>query len=91
VSNATNPVEAAAEVAAIADSTDLRAEKGRQMRDWLVRNHGKERSGRRLMAILRMTADRVPTPPGLDNPLSDVESEAEKRYHNACRTARADT
>jgi glycosyltransferase involved in cell wall biosynthesis len=90
VCNATNPTEAAAGVAALADNPALRAECGKLMREWLLRTHGKDAAGRRLMAILRMTADGVPTPPGLDNPLTDVESDAEKRYHNACQTVRPD-
>ena len=88
--NATTPVEAAAGVAALADSPEQRADLGRRVRDWLVRTHGKEQGGRRLLAILRMTADRVPVPGGLDNPLLDVDSDAERRYHNSCVTVRAD-
>lgn len=87
--NAATPAEAARGVAELADSPDLRADLGRRVRDWLVRTHGKERAGRRLLAILRMTADRVPVPAGLDNPLLDVESDAERRYHNSCVTVRA--
>jgi glycosyltransferase involved in cell wall biosynthesis len=86
--NATTPAEAAAGVAALADSPALRAETGRLMREWLLRTHGKDWAGRRLLAILRMVADGVPTPAGLDNPLTDVESDAEDRYHKACRTVR---
>jgi glycosyltransferase involved in cell wall biosynthesis len=86
--NASTPADAARGVAALADKAALRAERGQQMRAWLLRTHGKNVAGRRLMAILRMTADGVRTPNGLDNPLFDVESEAEARYHKACRTVR---
>jgi glycosyltransferase involved in cell wall biosynthesis len=83
--NAATPADVAKAVAALADQPDLRAEHGKRMREWLVRTHGKEVAGRRLLAVLRMTANRIPVPPGLDNPLLDVESEEEIAYHNGCR------
>jgi glycosyltransferase involved in cell wall biosynthesis len=88
VCNASTPREAAVAVAALADNPDSRARQGQQMREWLVRTHGKQVAGRRLLAILRLTADRCAIPAELDNPLLDQESEAEVRYHNACRRAR---
>jgi len=89
VCNAATPAEVAKAVTLLADQPELLAGHGQRMREWLVRNHGKEVAGRRLLAVLRLTADRAGMSPGLDNPLLDVESEAEVRYHNACRQVRA--
>jgi glycosyltransferase involved in cell wall biosynthesis len=87
--NATTPQEAAAGVAALADSAQLRVDRGRQMREWLLRTHGKDVAGRRLVAILRLTADGARVPVGLDNPLTEPLTDAEERYHAACRTVRS--
>ncbi len=52
-----------------------------RMREWLVRNHGEERTVPLLLALLRQTADRSPAAEiQADNPLLAEESAKEKRY-----------
>jgi len=84
VFNASSAEEMKRHLLALADSETLRQERGTQMRDWLVRNHGEERTVPLMLALLRLTADRVPLPPELVSPLLDEESEEEIRYHESC-------
>jgi glycosyltransferase involved in cell wall biosynthesis len=66
------------------DSPRLRRERGRMMRDWLLRNHGQDRMTSILLALMQFAADQVPLPEGLDNPLDDSLSPEEEAYHEAC-------
>jgi glycosyltransferase involved in cell wall biosynthesis len=67
------------------DDRGHREETGRSLREWLVRTHGARRTVPLMLALLRLAADRVPLPPGLDDPLRDPESDAELEYHARCR------
>jgi len=66
------------------DAPERRRAAGEALRAWLVRTHGRERTVPVLRGLLRLAADRVPLPPGLDNPLADPETEVEAAYHAAC-------
>jgi glycosyltransferase involved in cell wall biosynthesis len=68
----------------LVDEPGLRREKGQRMRDWLVRNHGAQRTMPILLALLRFTADQVALPPDLASPLCDPTSKAEDAYHAGC-------
>ncbi len=63
---------------------DERVHVGTDLRQWLVRTHGAERTVPLLLGLLRLTADGVPLPQDLVNPLQDSESEEEKAYHAGC-------
>jgi len=89
VVNVRTPDEVAAALKRLTDDSALRAELCKESRAWLVRNHGQQRAMPILMALLRLTADRVPLPPDLDNPLCDEYSAEELNYHAACMTTRA--
>jgi glycosyltransferase involved in cell wall biosynthesis len=71
----------------LVDNQELRQERGLRMRDWLVRNHGSRKVMPLLLALLRLTADRVPLPNDLMHPLNDPLTEAELTHHEACRHA----
>jgi glycosyltransferase involved in cell wall biosynthesis len=66
------------------DHEHLRLENGNAMRQWLVRNHGEAKTIPLLLALLRVTADRVPLPQDFINPLCADESEEEVDYHARC-------
>jgi hypothetical protein len=85
------PVENCRDAAAIReallrliDRPDYRLEKGRLMREWLVRNHGEDRTMPLLLALLRFTADRVPLPKDLITPLLDPLHPDEIEHHARC-------
>lgn len=66
------------------DSPQRRQEVGTQLREWLLRNHGEQKTVPLLLALLRLAADRVKLPVGMDNPLLDPLSEEERQYHESC-------
>jgi hypothetical protein len=76
----------------LADEPDWHRERGRQTRDWLVRNHGTQRVIPIHLAILRMAADHVPLPAELvrSNPLIDPEPDAERAFREKCLRPRPD-
>jgi len=75
----------------LVDNVALRHERGKALRDWLVRNHGEDRTVPLMLAILRLTADRVALPPDLFNPLQEGITEEEKIYHRGCEAIQRDT
>jgi glycosyltransferase involved in cell wall biosynthesis len=85
--HADTPEEIARHILRLADDRDLRRGSGVAMREWLVRNHGEEKTVPLLLSLLRMTADRVPLPEEIQagNPLLAEESGKEKHYHQLCR------
>ena len=84
VCSASNPREVAHWVETLVCDATLRRQAGEEMRKWLVRTHGEERTGPLMLALLRLAADSVPLPPDLENPLETPESEAEAEYHASC-------
>ncbi|MGH8643134.1 MAG: glycosyltransferase [Gammaproteobacteria bacterium] len=84
VSNVSSPEEVRQAILAFADNPSMRAEQGRRMREWLVRNHGEERTVPLMLALLRLAADRVRLPRALRNPLCDPLGPEEEAYHAAC-------
>jgi glycosyltransferase involved in cell wall biosynthesis len=68
------------------DNPDQVVTKGHAMREWLVRNHGQEKTTKLLVSLLRIAADGVPLPEDLHNPLEDVLSIRESIYHMRCKT-----
>lgn len=82
--NVANEADIIEALTGLCRSPDLRARLGDETRRWLVRNHGRERTMPVLMALLRLTADRVALPKELANPLADPLSEEESAYHARC-------
>ena len=65
------------------DSKTLREQKGIELRQWLVRNHGEQKLTNLMLAILQITADQVDLPKDLINPLSEDLEPQEKEYHKS--------
>ena len=84
IMNVGRPEDVTEALIRLARSSSLRQEQGVELRHWLVRTHGERRCVPLMLALLRLTADRVPLPPDLPSPLVDPESEAERAYHAAC-------
>lgn len=68
----------------LCDHPMLRLQSGEEMRSWLVRNHGERKTAPLMLALLRLTADRVALPKELHNPLLDEETEQERIYDEGC-------
>lgn len=85
--NASSPQEIGEALTRLTDSEELRARSGSEMRQWLIRHHGEARTVPLMLALLRITAERVSLPKDLVNPLLDADSEAEQAYHTACLRA----
>ncbi len=70
----------------LSDDAALRHESGAAMRAWLLRNHGEAHTMPLLLALLRLTADRIPLPEEIarENPLLDPLTEVEEAYHQSC-------
>lgn len=83
--NASTPDEIRECLLGLIDSPQRREEIGNGLRQWLVRNHGEENTVPLMLALLRLAADEVELPFGLDNPLADALSRKERRYHKQCR------
>ena len=83
--NASTPTEVSQALLTLVDNPDLRKQKGVEVREWLVRNHGEDKTVPLMLALLRLTADRVPLPQDLVNPLWDDLSEEEEVYHATCK------
>jgi glycosyltransferase involved in cell wall biosynthesis len=86
VLNADSPAAVARHLVRLAGHPEERAALGAESRNWLLRTHGHERTVPLLLALFRLTADEIPLPADLVNPLTDAETEAERQYHAACRT-----
>ncbi len=84
VMNVSTPDEIGRAIVALADDEHLRVERGDAMRDWVVRNHGEEKTTPLMLALLQLAADRVPLPRDLVNPLCDPETDEEIAYHQSC-------
>jgi glycosyltransferase involved in cell wall biosynthesis len=84
VFNAATPWEMGDALLRLCDSGSLRLETGAEMRRWLVRNHAEEKTVPLMLALLRLSADQVPLPKELVNPLWDEETEEQKKYHETC-------
>ena len=63
---------------------DYRRDLGENARRWLVKNHSDTLLTRRLLGLLALTADRVPLPSHLKNPLIEPLSSEERKYHRTC-------
>ena len=84
VENAHTPEEMQIALLALIDSPDYRLKKGRAVREWLVRNHGEEKTVPLMLALLKLSADRAPLPLHFVNPLSAPLSKEEVAYHKSC-------
>ena len=86
VMNVRTPSEVGQAILALAASKELRERKGSEMRNWLMRTHGEEKSVPLMLSLLRLTADRISLPDELlkMNPLLDPINEEEIAYHNSC-------
>ncbi|WP_193893782.1 glycosyltransferase [Nostoc sp. LEGE 06077] len=83
--NVATPAEIAQALLVLVDNPELREHKGKELRQWLVRNHGEEKTIPLMQALLRLTADQVALPQDLINPLWDDISVDENAYHGACQ------
>lgn len=85
VEEAGTPEEIRAALLPLIDSADRRARRGRELREWLVRNHGEQRTAPLMLALLQFAAGRALLPRHMDNPLTDPLSLDERDYHERCR------
>ena len=67
--NVSQPHEVFAALLRLVDNPDLRVQIGKDVRAWLLRNHGEEKTMPLLLGLLRLAADQVPLPKDLINPL----------------------
>lgn len=84
VINADTPEDIYAGLVSLIDSKSLRDEVGEKLRQWLLRNHGEEKTIPLMLALLQIAADGFTLPSELDNPLLDKLSSEEKKYHKEC-------
>jgi glycosyltransferase involved in cell wall biosynthesis len=84
VTRVESPADVREAIVKLADNRGLREQTGKALRDWLVRQHGEERTAPIMLALLRVAADRAPLPPELRNPLLDELSNDEQQYHRTC-------
>ena len=84
VINVSVPEEIREALLTLVDDVALRGMKGSEMRDWVVRTHGEEKTVPLMLALLQLAANRIPLPGDLVNPLCDPLSEAEIAYHTSC-------
>ncbi|MFO0866435.1 MAG: glycosyltransferase [Gemmataceae bacterium] len=68
----------------LAGNADLRRDAGAKARAWLQRHHGETTGLPRMLALLRLTKDRIRFPADLRSPLWDDETAAEKAYRVKC-------
>ena len=87
--NASTPNEITQKLIMLADNPDVRQSNGLEMRRWLVRRHGEEKTVPLLLSLLRLAADRVSLPQDIANPLRAEETEAEWAYHAKCLQERS--
>jgi glycosyltransferase involved in cell wall biosynthesis len=85
VEDATSPEEVVTRLRTLAHDEDLRRSSGARMREWAVRNHGEDKAGVLMTALLGFVAGRHELPPDLINPLRSSLSDEEIEYHASCR------
>jgi glycosyltransferase involved in cell wall biosynthesis len=84
VLNVSTPAEVLDAIVSLAKDKALRCQSGTAMREWILRNHGEERTIPIMLSLLQVAADKVPLPADLVNPLLDDDSEEELAYHRSC-------
>jgi glycosyltransferase involved in cell wall biosynthesis len=82
--HAATPVAMGQALLTLVENRNFRLQRGLEIRRWLVRNHGEEKTLPLLLALLRMTADHAPLPEEPVNPLRTEVTEAEQAYHRTC-------
>jgi hypothetical protein len=82
--NASTPDQVRGHLIELIDSGDHRENVGRRLRDWLVRNHGEQKTVPAMLALLQMAADRTRLWRWADNPLREPLTAAERDYHQHC-------
>lgn len=87
VSNASTLDEIYQAITSLIDDEHLRRQHGLEMRAWVVRNHGEQKTVPLMLSLLRLAAERVSLPADLVNPLCDPLIEEEIAYHQACLRA----
>lgn len=85
IDHAGSPREAREVLQRLVADPARREQRGRILRDWLVRQHGADRVMPIQLALLRWAASGAALPPELRSPLAEPESEAERTRHAACR------
>jgi glycosyltransferase involved in cell wall biosynthesis len=81
MNNCASPQDLVGLLTSLAREPELRRSQGYAMRDWLVRNHGEQRTAPFMMAFLRLAADRVRLPKDLHTPLAAPLVEDENDFH----------
>ena len=81
VVNASGYGELVAALSKLILDKDYAVEIGRKSRDWIMRNHGEERTFPKLRNLLFITQQKIRLPSNLINPLSAPLSWSEKIYH----------
>lgn len=84
VLNASNHKEIRDHLYSLIDSPKLRDNVGSALRNWLIRNHGEQRTVPLMLALLQLAADKAVLPKHLDNPLQDPLTATEHEYHIRC-------
>ena len=86
VENVSTPERLADTLTHLAGDEKYRKEKGVAMREWLLRNHGQERTTKLMLALLRLTAKQTPLPNKIadKNPLLLNLTDEEIVYHKSC-------
>ncbi len=84
--NADSPAQIYRHICALVDHADLRLGKEKEMREWLVRNHGEEKTMPLMLALFGLVASGRALPEEISrlNPLMDDQSEEEMEYHRNC-------
>lgn len=85
VLNASTPAEIRECLLGLIDSPQRRQEMGGKLREWLVRNHGEQKTVPLMLALLQLAADGVKLPSDLNDPLKAPLSDEERRYHTQCQ------
>ena len=84
--NVESPAQIVEALIHLVDSAEYRDKKSKDMRGWLVRNHGEQRTVPLMQALLQMAAYRKMLPVELDNnPLGAGLTEQEIEYHQNCQ------
>ncbi|CAN1209705.1 Glycosyl transferase group 1 [Tumidithrix helvetica PCC 7403] len=83
--NVSEPHEIFEALLRLVDSSELRLQLGKDIRAWLVRNHGETKTMPLLLGLLRLAADNVSLPKDLVNPLFQDLSLQEESYYAASR------
>lgn len=89
VLQAENTEEVRAHLLAQIDAPQQRLAVGAALREWLVRNHGEQKTTPLMLAILQLAADQVSLPSHLASPLNQPLTPAERAYHRTKARAAA--